>query len=118
MSVQQGVAAGCAALFCAIGAGALAAPRASASQYGLPTNDETALAFVRAAGARDVVLGSLLFASLGDPGAMRRILAVAAAVGLADAAIVATRRGLTPSLALHAGGALVLALGARVTRGR
>jgi uncharacterized protein DUF4267 len=44
----------------AVGVGALAAPRRSATLYGIALDDERALAFVRAMGARDLVIGGLL----------------------------------------------------------
>jgi hypothetical protein len=43
-----------------IGVGALAAPRASSRQYGIAAEDASALAFIRAMGARDLVIGALL----------------------------------------------------------
>ena len=43
-----------------VGLFAIAMPGISASQYGLPTNDPIALTFVRAMGARDVILGLIL----------------------------------------------------------
>ena len=43
-----------------LGIGGLAAPRAFARLYGIVLDDERALAFIRAMGARDVVIGALL----------------------------------------------------------
>lgn len=43
-----------------IGVGALAAPRTAARQFGIVPGDARALAFVRAMGARDIVIGALL----------------------------------------------------------
>ncbi len=84
---------GFALAFLGIGAGAVLAPRFSAGQYGLPGTDPTALAFVRATGVRDALLGGLILASLGDRAALRRTLAWSSLVGLADAGIVLARRG-------------------------
>ncbi len=101
------------ALFVAIGAGAVVAPRFSAPQFGLPSEDRTALAFVRGLGARDVVIGALILTSRDDAPALARIFSWSSLAGLADAAALASVRGLRPQHALHLGGALALALAAR-----
>ena len=44
----------------AVGVAALVAPRTSSSQYGIVMDDSRALAFIRAMGVRDVVIGILL----------------------------------------------------------
>ena len=107
---------GLAALFIAIGSGAVAAPRFSAAQYGVPAHDADALAFVRATGARDVLLGGLILASLGERAALRRTLGWASLVGLADAAIVLGRHGPRPQHVFHLGGFAALALAALALR--
>jgi hypothetical protein len=43
-----------------VGFGALTAPRRSATLYGIVLEDERALAFIRAMGVRDLVIGGLL----------------------------------------------------------
>jgi Domain of unknown function (DUF4267) len=96
-----------------LGLGALIAPKTSASQFGLPTGDPVAHAFVRAAGARDLVVGLMLFASRDDPPALRRILGFSSLLGLADALCLASQRGLRPQHAVHLGGFLALLLAAR-----
>jgi hypothetical protein len=109
---------GLAALFIAIGGGALVAPRFSARQFGVPVADENAdaLAFVRATGARDVLLGGLILASLGERAALRRTLAWSSLVGLADAGIVLARRGPRFAHVFHLGGFAALALVALALR--
>lgn len=94
----------------ALGAGALVAPRVSASQFGIPTRDPAALAFVRAAGARDLALGGIVLASLRDPVMLRRVLGWVSLVGLCDAITLAAARGLRPQHAVHLGGFAALAL--------
>ncbi len=108
--MQRKLAGGLAAVFVLIGAGAIVAPKLSAGQFGIPTADPAALAFVRAAGARDVIIGGIVFASLHDPAALRRVLGWASIVGLADAASLAAVRGLRPQHAVHLGGFATLVL--------
>lgn len=96
------------------GTGALIAPKTLAGQFGLPTEDPVALAFVRAAGARDVVLGALIFASQDDPPSLRRILAFSSLLGLADAVSLASVRGPRPQHLVHLGGFIGLLLAARL----
>lgn len=109
---------GLGALFIAIGSGALAAPRFSARQYGvrLADADADAPAFVRAAGARDVLLGGLILASLGERAALRRTLAWSSLIGLIDAGIVLARRGPRFAHVFHLGGFAALALAALALR--
>lgn len=99
--------------FVAIGVGGMAAPRTSAGQYGLPTDDPSALALIRALGARDLVIGALVLTSLGDAAAVRRIFAWATVAAAADAVAVASVRGLRPQHIVHLSGALALALASR-----
>jgi hypothetical protein len=84
-----------AAAFIGIGLGALLAPATSSQQYGLATEDATALAFVRALGVRDLVLGLLLLAfSLARAhDAVAVVAEFSALVGLSDFLIVASSRG-------------------------
>jgi hypothetical protein len=102
--------------FVLVGAGALVAPKRLAAIFGLPSDDPTAQAFVRAACARDLILGGLVFGSLDDRSALRRVLGWGSLVGLGDALLVGTARGIRPHLVLHLGGfvavaALALAMG-------
>jgi hypothetical protein len=92
--------------FTAIGLAALALPSTSSAQYGVPSKDGHALAFVRALGGRDLVIGLLIGAFLvtGDRQALALSLAVAALAGAADFAIVSAAAGLNRSLIVHAGG--------------
>jgi hypothetical protein len=107
--MQRTLAGGLAVLFTVIGGGAVVAPKLSAGPFGLPTSDPTALAFVRAAGMRDVILGGIVFASLDDAKMLRRVLGWSSIVGLGDALAVATVRGLRPAHLLHLGGFAALA---------
>jgi hypothetical protein len=108
--VQNPLAVALGAAFALIGVGALAAPKLSAEQYGLPTSDPTALALVRALGARDLAIGGALISSRGDRPALARICFWSTIVALADAAAVAGVRGLRPQHVVHVGGGLALAL--------
>ncbi len=104
------------AAFMAIGTGAIIAPRPSAAQYGLPSNDPTALALVRALGARDIAIGGALISNRDDRPALARICFWSTIVALADAAAVASLHGLRPQHAAHIGGALALALAGNAFR--
>ncbi|HEY0396678.1 MAG TPA: DUF4267 domain-containing protein [Candidatus Elarobacter sp.] len=100
----------------AVGVGALVAPRPSAWMFGLATDEPAALAFVRAAGARDLILGLIIAASLDQPQTLRRVVGCTSLVGLADGILLAALRGAHRSLVFHLGGfaavaALALALG-------
>jgi len=108
--VKRALAAGIAVVFTAIGAGGIVAPKLSAGQFGIPTADPAALAFVRAVAVRDVILGGVVFASLNDPQALKRVLGWASVAGLGDALAVASVRGLRPQHAVHLGGFAALAL--------
>jgi hypothetical protein len=115
-SVQNPLAAALGGVFVLIGTGAMLAPRLSAGQYGLPTGDPTALAFVRALGARDVAIGGALLANLEDRHALSGICFWATVAALADASAVTSIRGLRPQLAIHLGGAAALALAGNAFR--
>ncbi len=108
--MQRALAGAVAVGFTVIGAGGVLAPKLSAGQFGLPTDDPAALAFVRATAMRDVILGSIVFASLGEPKTLRRVLGWSSLVGLADAVVVASVRGLRPAHVVHLGGFAALAL--------
>lgn len=109
----------------AVGAGALVAPRPSASQYGIVVEDPRALAFVRAMGIRDLVIGVLL--GLLAWSRSRELVAWAlyaiALIAVLDFVVVtidrpaAGARGATrgiPSRVLHAAGAIGLGLAGAV----
>jgi len=108
--VQRTLAAGIAVVFTAIGVGGVLAPKRSAGQFGIPTADAAALAFVRAVAVRDVILGGIVFASLNHPNALKRALGWSSVAGLGDALAVASVRGLRPQHAVHLGGFAALAL--------
>ena len=108
--MQRTLARGVAIAFTLIGAGGVIAPRLSAGPFGIPASDPAALAYVRAAGLRDVILGGIVFASLDDAKMLRRVLGWSSTVGLGDALVVASVRGLRPQHVLHLGGFAALAL--------
>jgi hypothetical protein len=114
--VRNSLAVALGATFVAIGAGALVAPRLSARQYGLPTDDPTALALVRALGARDIVIGGALLANRDDRPALAKICFWSTIAAVADAAAVGSVRGLQPQHAIHISGALALALAGNAFR--
>jgi len=105
----------------AVGGGALAAPRVATAQYGIVVEDPRALAFVRAMGVRDLVIGLLL--GLLAVTRSRQIVAdglyVTCLIALVDFVIVAMdrapgrARGLPP-LALHTAGVVGFALAGAV----
>ncbi|MDB5070483.1 MAG: hypothetical protein JWM87_1594 [Candidatus Eremiobacteraeota bacterium] len=99
------------------GTGALIAPKTFAGQFGLPTEDPVALAFVRAAGARDVIIGALIVASQNDPPSLRRVLTFSSLLGVADAFSLASVRGPRPQHLVHLGGFIGLLLAARFADG-
>ena len=105
----------------AIGLGALVAPSRSATLYGIVLDDGRALAFVRAMGGRDLVIGGLLAVI----GLQRRgaplgwALWLTAAVALVDYVVVrADRRAVSAAApartvdapVLHAAGAVALVI--------
>ena len=108
--MQRTLAGGIAVLLTVIGAGGVVAPKLSAGQFGLPTTDPAALAFVRAVAVRDVILGGIVFASLDERKTLRRVLGWSSVIGLADALAVASVRGVRPQHVLHLGGFAALAL--------
>ena len=105
----------------AVGCGALGAPRRSAALYGIVLDDQRALAFIRAMGARDLVIGGLLavIAFQRRCGPLAWSLCLTAVVALADYVVVAADRRAAMSGApgramdtrvLHAMGAVGLVL--------
>jgi hypothetical protein len=107
--VQRTLARGIAVMFTVIGAGAFIAPKLSAGPFGIPAADPETLAYVRAAGMRDVILGGIVFASLNDRTMLRRVLGWSSLVGLGDALVLASVRGARPQHVLHLGGFAMLA---------
>ena len=107
----------------AVGFGALSAPRRSAALYGIVVEDQRALAFIRAMGTRDLVIGGLLavIAFQRRPGPLGWGLCLTAVVALVDYIVVtadrreaisdATARAMDPRV-LHAMGALGVVLAA------
>lgn len=106
--------------FVAIGAGAIAAPGFSSGQYGLATADATTLAYIRALGARDLVLGAIILALASGERreALPTVLAASALVGAADGTIVFLQRGTAAkqNLAIHAAGFVALIAAAALVR--
>ena len=94
--------------FVALGSGSFVAPRALAENYGLPVTGDTGDAYVRALGARDLVLGLLLGALLvarAPRGILGVTVALCALVGAADFTLVATTPGANrKALAIHGAG--------------
>ena len=77
-----------------LGLGGLAAPRRFAALYGIVLDDERALAFIRAMGARDVVIGALLavIAAQRRNAPLGWALCLTALVAVADYVVVAADR--------------------------
>ena len=115
----------------AVGVAALVAPRVSSSQYGIVMDDPRALAFIRAMGVRDVVIGILLALLALERGreALAWAMFAVALVALVDLAVVTvdrraavatgtSARGFDRSRLLHAAGAIgLLAAGAVLRAG-
>ena len=101
-----------------IGALALVAPGILSQSYGVAVDDPRAFVYVRATGARDVLLGLILVASayLGDILQLMIICSAGLVLSLADflIAFLASGRRLAPQLFAHLGGivgfAIILAL--------
>jgi hypothetical protein len=105
--------------FLALGAGSFVAPQALAKNYGIPADGPEAVAYLRAIGARDAVLGLLIAAFLArrEPASLAVVLACSALAGASDFGLVGGLRGrsATPSLLLHASGTVgLLAIAALV----
>jgi len=107
--VLRSVIASLAALsFVGIGIGAAFAPEALADNYGIPIEDDTGRAYVRALGARDAILGILIAGFLASRNyqALSSTLGFSAIAGASDFALVLGMRGRSApsSLAIHATG--------------
>jgi hypothetical protein len=92
----------------ALGAGAILAPAAMTRGYGVPSDDAGALEYVRAVGARDVVLGAIIAAVLlrGDRYTLAATMLSCSLVGFADFSIVrnAGHNEAALALAIHSTG--------------
>ena len=106
--------------FFALGIGALTAPGISSAQYGLPTTDRTALAFVRAVGARDLALGIIVLLLLAsrNRSALEIVLGISTLAAAGDAlAVSGARKDAGPGqLGVHVGGAAALLLAWQLVR--
>ncbi len=89
-----------------LGAGAILAPRWSAGQYGLPSDNPTSLALIRALGIRDIALGGAFLASLSNRRTLAALSAWSTLVALTDAAVVGAVHGWRPQHLIHLSGAL------------
>ncbi len=101
-----------------IGGGALRWPQKSTRTYGIPNDDADTHAYVRAAAARDLVMGGfVLWAAIAnDRPAMKAGLLVCTLAPLADLLLAYQRRGAIPQLGIHGAGVIgVLAAWAIVT---
>jgi hypothetical protein len=101
--------------FVSLGIGSYVAPRTLAENYGLPVSDDTGIAYLRAVGTRDLVLGLLVgtFVRAAESrGALRATIAVSTLVAIGDFSIVFAARGLGAkgALAIHGSGVAGLAL--------
>lgn len=109
----------------AIGLAGMVAPRRSSEQYGIALDDPRALAFIRAMGVRDAVIGGLLalmaFARARDM--LGWGMCVTASIALVDLLVVTADRRISGSATgsrldavrlLHAGGAVGLLVAASV----
>ncbi len=94
--------------FVGLGAGSFVAPHALAKNYGLPISDATGVAYVRALGMRDLVLGLLVGAFLVarvPRGVLGITIALCALVGAGDFTLVATTSGANrKGLPIHGAG--------------
>jgi hypothetical protein len=97
---------------CTLGAGALVFPGPSSRGYGLPSNDPTAQAYVRATGLRDLVLGLILGALAGEDSRSGLTSAVAAStlVAAGDFALVSRSDTKEAKLATKVHGTGILGL--------
>jgi hypothetical protein len=103
----------CAALaFLSLGAGSLVAPKALAENYGLPIDGADRIAYVRALGMRDAVLGLLVatFLLRRERAPLAATLALSSIVGASDFALVLGVRGRSApsSLLIHGTGTVGL----------
>ena len=109
--------------FIGLGIGSYVAPRSLAENYGLPITSVTEIAYLRALGTRDLVLGLLVARFLlasESRGALRSTIAVSAIVAAADFGAVFGVRGgsAKQALAIHGSGiAGLLLIRALLARG-
>lgn len=101
--------------FVTLGIGSYVAPKSLAENYGLPITSDTEIAYLRALGTRDLVLGLLVARFLLAPEsrrALRSTIAVSAIVAAADfSAVYGVRRGAAKqALAIHGTGIVGLLL--------
>jgi hypothetical protein len=91
---------------CAIGVGGLVSPETLGKNYGVSAAAPEAQAYVRATAARDLILGLLIlrFSARGERDALAATLAVSTIAAVTDGFNAAG----TPSVAIHAGGAIAL----------
>lgn len=103
-----------------VGAGALLAPGASSRQYGIALDDARALAFIRAMGVRDAVMGALLLllAAAGQRELLAWGLLASAAVAGVDFALVSAAGAQPRARALHALGGIALLTAALIVAAR
>jgi hypothetical protein len=92
----------------------------SSTQYGLPTTERTALALIRAIGARDLVLGVIVLVLLAtrNRSALELVLGVSTLAAAGDALAVSTGRSDTGprQLVVHVGGGAALLVAWRLIR--
>jgi len=97
----------------ALALGTVVSPRPLAENYGLPVDEATGIAYVRALGARDGVLGLLVawFLIRRSRGALTATIGTATLIGLADFSLVrAVRPEARKSLSIHGSGVVGLTL--------
>lgn len=93
----------------AVGALALVSPRRLARSYGVGVTDAPSFVYVRATGARDLILGIVFAAATyrGDPVALLFLCALGLLLSLADFTLAFTfARSFRSELAAHIGGAI------------
>ncbi len=107
-------------VFASIGVGSFANPTGLAASYGLPVETDTGIAYARALGARDLILGAIvavLAAARVPRSLLGNLINVIALVGLADFVLVAsTRESRKSALLLHGGGTLGLVIAAAIVK--
>jgi hypothetical protein len=98
----------------AVGVGALLAPRMASQQFGIVLDDPRALAFIRAIGARDLLIGVLLLllAVAGSRELLAWAMAASALIALVDYAVVSAAGAGSRARALHAIGGIGILLAA------
>jgi Domain of unknown function (DUF4267) len=93
-----------------VGTGAVITPRRLGFVFGLPSEDATAHAFMRAAGGRDAIFGALVLTTPHDSPGIRNLVLWTATIGLFDGLLLAAMRGPRPQHVLHLGGFAALTL--------